>query len=229
MKGKRVFSRVLGARATTATLVGGLCLVIAGGVAFARVHTLAPKTINACANKASGALRVAGKCGVNESSYSWNTQGPKGAKGAKGPAGPAGAAGPAGPTGPSNAFAVTRAGPVNFSFSTRGSIAHLSLAAGKYAIFGKAWIYNDAGTGNSDVDCQLVASSGELDEGEVALDDKNVGPAKAGIMELTVLASLASSGGADLNCINNGGGQTYAKFIRITAIQVGSVTTTIQP
>jgi hypothetical protein len=51
MKGKRVFSRVLGARATTATLVGGLCLVIAGGVAFARVHTSAPKTISACANK----------------------------------------------------------------------------------------------------------------------------------------------------------------------------------
>jgi hypothetical protein len=48
-------------------------------------------------------------------------------------------------------------------------------------------------------------------------------------MQLNVLATLATAGGADLNCVNNGGGYTNARFIRITAIKVGSLTNKPQP
>jgi hypothetical protein len=62
--------------------------------------------IRACANKRTGALRLAGKCRRSERSVSWNqtgAQGPRGLvgpTGAGGPAGPGGTAGGAGQTGP---------------------------------------------------------------------------------------------------------------------------------
>jgi hypothetical protein len=59
--------------------------------------------IRACANKKTGALRLAGKCRHSERFVSWNqtgVQGPRGLLGATGTAGAAGAAGGAGQTGP---------------------------------------------------------------------------------------------------------------------------------
>lgn len=55
--------------------------------------------IHACANKKSGALRVAAKCKKNEKAVSWSIQGPAGNAGSQGAPGPQGAAGPQGSAG----------------------------------------------------------------------------------------------------------------------------------
>lgn len=60
--------------------------------------------INACVNKATGAVRIANACGRSETPLSWNQQGPAGSQG---PAGPPGAQGPAGPQGSAGPGAVT--------------------------------------------------------------------------------------------------------------------------
>lgn len=78
----------------------------------------ATTTVKACANKSTGALRLATKCKSTERAVSWGTtgargpqglqglQGPQGIQGmdgAPGPQGPEGVAGPAGPAGPQGA------------------------------------------------------------------------------------------------------------------------------
>jgi Collagen triple helix repeat (20 copies) len=157
-------------------------------------------------------------------------QGPAGATGAAGAQGPQGPQGLVGPVGPSDGFSVFRDGPVSLSFSTKVSIARLDLAAGSYVVIGKAAINNDAGTGFSDVECDLAASSGDFDRGRVALEDQNTpGSARAGIMALTVVTTLASAGAVNLNCINNGTGVTQANFIKVTAIKVGTLSNTPAP
>jgi hypothetical protein len=157
-------------------------------------------------------------------------QGPAGPAGPGGPAGAAGVTGPQGPTGPSDAFSRFRNGPVSLPFSATGkvSIAHLDLAAGSYVIVAKAWIENVAGVGTSNVECDLQLSTGDFDRGRVGLQDQNVGPEKHGIMALTVVGTLPAAGGADLNCVNFGGGLTSAHFIKITAIKVGSLVNAVQ-
>lgn len=63
------------------------------------------KSITACANKKTGAMRLLtkGKCKSTETSLSWNQQGPTGNTGEAGPAGPAGTAGPTGAAGATGA------------------------------------------------------------------------------------------------------------------------------
>jgi hypothetical protein len=159
-------------------------------------------------------------------------RGPRGFTGSRGPQGPAGAAGAAGaqgaqgPAGPSDAFSGFKDGPVTLNFTAAGkvSIARLDLAAGSYVVIGKAALNNEAGTGNSDVECDLAATNGDFDRGRVALEDQNIaGSARAGIMTLTVVTTLAAAGSLNLNCVNNGGGSTTASFIKVTAIKVGTV------
>jgi hypothetical protein len=77
-------SLVAAAAATAAYAVGA----IGGGT-----------TINACAGKENGALRVDDSCRHNEVALTWNTQGPQGPAGPQGPKGDTGATGPAGPQG----------------------------------------------------------------------------------------------------------------------------------
>lgn len=97
------------AAAVTAVLAGGgwALAAPAGGV------------IEGCANKHTGALRIAAKCKKHEKSISWNSQGPRGPvgdSGAPGPQGPRGAQGPqgaqgaTGPQGPAAAGSNALAG-----------------------------------------------------------------------------------------------------------------------
>jgi len=76
-------------------------LVGTGGLAFA---SSGGGVIRACANKKTGALRLAATCEKkNETAVAWNVQGPQGPAGPagqQGPQGPAGQTGPAGPQGP---------------------------------------------------------------------------------------------------------------------------------
>ncbi len=84
--------------AVAATALGTAVLVGGGGVAFA----VTTGTINACADRNTGALRVASECRTTEHALSWNQQGPagpQGPKGVQGELGPQGLQGPPGPQG----------------------------------------------------------------------------------------------------------------------------------
>ncbi len=86
-----------------AVALGPLMFAVQANAANAHRASKA-KTIHACYNNETGALRLAkgGGCGGGETSLSWNvrgTAGPRGAAGATGGSGPQGATGPVGVTG----------------------------------------------------------------------------------------------------------------------------------
>ena len=72
-------------------------LAACGGLALAA--TPSSPVIKACANKRSGALRIARKCRRGERFVSWNVQGTQGNRGSTGPKGFKGATGTTGATG----------------------------------------------------------------------------------------------------------------------------------
>jgi hypothetical protein len=117
---------------------------------------------------------------------------------------------------------------VPFSTTAYTILAHLTLPAGKYVIFGTTNITNNAGSGYTDARCQLAASTGDFDEAEVALEDVNVvGSAHAGSMAMNVVADMsAAAGSVDLRCRNEGTGVSNARFIKISAIRVGTLSNT---
>lgn len=82
--------------ALVVALVGLLALAAAG----ANAAIGGSETLNGCAKKANGALRLADTCKRNERSVAWSVQGPQGPKGDTGAQGPAGPQGPAGRQGP---------------------------------------------------------------------------------------------------------------------------------
>jgi hypothetical protein len=86
LKSKKVVALVLA--------TGAACLAI-GGVAVAQVT--GGGTIDACAKKNNGQLRLAGSdaCGPSETAVSWNVQGETGDPGPQGPKGETGPEGPA--------------------------------------------------------------------------------------------------------------------------------------
>src|SRR3954465_7477213 len=96
-------------------LVTAACL-LAGGitlVAGAGVDKKKSDTINGCAKKQDGRLRMvagAANCKRGERAVHWNVEGPHGPAGAQGPAGTQGSPGTAGAVGPAGPAGV--AGPV---------------------------------------------------------------------------------------------------------------------
>jgi len=78
-----------------------IALTALGGLAAAQGAQ--EETIEACANRKSGLVRIVGsaaRCRRNERPVSWNVLGPQGPQGPQGPTGAQGAAGPLGPAGP---------------------------------------------------------------------------------------------------------------------------------
>jgi hypothetical protein len=69
---------VIGTAAVSLAMFGGITAATAAGHA----------SIKACANKKTGALRLAKACHHNEKRVTWAAQGARGEKGARGPAGP---------------------------------------------------------------------------------------------------------------------------------------------
>ena len=74
-------------------------LAASAGLAVAATSTGVP-VIRACANKKTGALRLASKCRRNERAISWNKNGPQGTPGPTGGSGTTGATGAQGSPGP---------------------------------------------------------------------------------------------------------------------------------
>jgi len=153
---------------------------------------------------------------------------PVGAKGAKGATGPpgstgtTGAKGDTGPRGPSDAYSTSVVGPVAMAQLTLVKLASLSLSAGKYVIFAKAYFDADPGIVGT-VECTLRA------EGDSDLSDATVykplsgTPDQPQTLTTNVLHEYSASGTADFIC---GSTDTVsADHVVVTAIKVASLTT----
>jgi len=144
--------------------------------------------------------------------------------------GPQGGEGDTGDRGPSNGFASFTDGPVFLPFSTFTTIASLSLPAGSFLVLAKASITNDAGTGDTGARCRLVSPATQADEALAGLEDVNIaGSADAGVITMIVATTLATPGDMTLRCRNEGGGTTNARFIKLSAIQVGALSNVASP
>jgi hypothetical protein len=156
--------------------------------------------------------------------------GAKGAAGPPGPAGPAGSTGAKGDTGqqgPSNAYSVSVAGPVAMAAQTLVQLASLSLPAGKYVIFAKAWFDGDP-TGLLDtVDCRLRAES-DSDTSSATAYTTSSPPSPTPVHQPQMLSNnlvheYSTAGTADFICGSTN--SVSARNVVVTAIKVASLTT----
>jgi hypothetical protein len=183
-------------------------------------------------------------CNQFEHPLGWNIRGPTGATGATGPTGrtgPTGPTGPAGPTGPSGATGPTGAtGPVGPASTPASVIARVNSAAvpvypatatiatlipppGNWLITVLGEAHNNGGPG-LDVACDLVKNPGAtLLASTWAEDDDGT----AGELAIREVASSNGNNSFALVCqtVDFQGGNNEIPFLRMTAIQVGTVTT----
>jgi len=158
-------------------------------------------------SRGSGALRVRRA-----------SRGNRAFSGSQGPQGPKG---DTGQIGPSNAYSSFKNGSVSLP-STLGTIAKLSIpAAGNYVINGKVVLHDDVNTA-VDVQCKLVAG-GDFDQSQTLLTGNTAGFVSDDTAALQVVHQFTAAGEVDLQC-NGFGVNADASWIKITAIQVGSLT-----
>ena len=93
---RRILSSLLPSPAMAVAFT--VLVAVSGGLAAAATSTGGP-VIGACANKKTGALRLASKCRRNERAIRWNQTGPPGPRGLAGATGATGATGASGATG----------------------------------------------------------------------------------------------------------------------------------
>jgi hypothetical protein len=121
-------------------------VAVSAGLAVAATSGSGP-VIRACANKKTGALRLASKCRRNERAIQWNQTGPQGPaglagrNGASGTTGPAGQTGPQGPgatqiatsvTGPRTSFPIATVGPWTLRMECTVDVSVNILGPGHY-------------------------------------------------------------------------------------------------
>jgi hypothetical protein len=159
-------------------------------------------------------------------------------KALRGQAGAAGPTGPQGPTGPEGAAratgalvpagtaaAVTGSKATATATDTLGVIATLPLPAGDWVVFAKAWAEDQTAGFSTRLDCSLGAGS-EVDTVVARLQDPTVtGSAFRSTLAFNVPARLSTAGQAVLECQAGGGSSVTINDIRISAIEVGSLST----
>lgn len=103
-------------------VAAGLLGLAAGGSGWAVAATAGSPVIRACANKRTGALRLARRCRHNERRVTWNQVGPQGPAGPRGRTGLTGRTGAAGAPGATGAIGAQGApGPGASSFAAGAS------------------------------------------------------------------------------------------------------------
>jgi hypothetical protein len=110
-------------------------------------------------------------------------------------------------------------GPVTVTGSTLKTVASMSLGAGSWAIFAKAFLHG--GTKPSVVLCQLTAGA-DFDPADAALE---TGPGSAfeQTIALNVVHKFSTAGSVTLAC-KSPGTTVSVNYIKITAIQAGTLT-----
>jgi len=102
--------------------------------------------------------------------------------------------------------------------NSAGSVASLTLAAGNYVVWAKAWFQN-AGIGSGVVTCTLNAGA-KLDEARLTLSS-----GAAGTGSLVGVTSPASSTSVTVQCADGGGVvDATASDVRIVAVKVEALT-----
>lgn len=195
------------AAAVIALIAGGTYALAAGG-----------GTIHACAKNSNGVLRIARRCKKGEHGVTWNVRGLPGIQGPKGDTGP---------ISPSNAYSSFKNDSVSLT-SALSTVAQLSVpAAGGYVINAKLDLHDNVNT-PVDAQCQLVVAGTNLDQSETSLTG-NGGTAVADeTAALQAVHQFSAAGEVDLQCTGFGV-STTAGLIKITAIQVGSLTNSASP
>jgi hypothetical protein len=126
-------------------------------------------------------------------------------------------------------FVASHNGAIFVPFFSATTLGHLSLPAGSYTVTAKAWMQSQAGTGNSSVFCKLTLG-GTSDQGQADAQDGNAStgtePVRNEMMNLSVTNRIGHAGKVLLTCRNFGGGDTFLKFIKITAVTVRKITKT---
>jgi hypothetical protein len=144
----------------------------------------------------------------------------KGARGPAGAPGQVGSQGKPGAAGPSAAFSGSSAGA---AFTGTGSVASLNVPAGNYAISATAYAWNVTSPGGATVliDCTMTAGTNtdELRVELAPLDD----PGDAQSLAFSLAHTFSAAGTINITCDNFGQEVAYNN-VRITAIQVGSLT-----
>ena len=144
--------------------------------------------------------------------------GPRGPAGAPGPPGPPGSPGPAGstgPAGPSAAYSKSVVGPAAVP-TAMTTLASLTIPqAGSYVIWAKAYA---SGTSAFDVTCMLLAGT-DSDTSKVHADHVS------NTVTTIVAHQYAAAGTANFQCAAASAGTETMNYIKIVAIQTGSLAT----
>ena len=208
-------------RVRAVTLLSVALALLAGGVAYA--VTTGPidssGVIHGCYYPATTGgshkvvLQDVGKsCPTGTTAITWNQKGP---------------AGPQGPAGPSDAFAKVVNGPVAAPVGS-STVASLDIpVAGDYVISSKMFLTFDQSLFSSVVyECDLQAGSDTDVTRGIAGAEASLpgGPApEGGLIVNSLVHQFTSPGTIDLSCFV--GNPSSLNFITITAILVGSLTT----
>jgi hypothetical protein len=167
-------------------------------------------TIRACANKKTGALRLANKCRKGERAVSWSRTGPQGVAGLAGAKGATGTEGPKGPEGAQGPGATSFTSPplphgtvTYVTLATVGGGVNLLAACGNA---GEPSLKFEA-TGASDV----FQGSGLLSRGTEALPDEDflaheVSFSNANLVSFDGMLRNSTAGGKFARVLVSGGG-----------------------
>jgi len=194
-----------------------------------------PTVFFACVNNNSGTIHITtadATCPNNEQKISWNQVGPAGPTGPTGPAGPAGPQGPAGPTGPqgdrgpSNGFSVQKENISLMVSDGLKSLATLTLPspAGNYIINATATLDNGTAT-NTRVLCVLIFSNGTSEFFRATVPGTTFTPGFAGDESPSITTGMPNFFGTISVACQTANADIFAGEVDITAVQVGSLTT----
>jgi Collagen triple helix repeat (20 copies) len=152
--------------------------------------------------------------------------GATGATGATGAAGAAGAQGAVGPTGPSAVYlrskdSVAAPNPIDLNSATTTVLA-LDVPAGKYLVTAKLVAANQVN--DTETDCRLIAGADTDESFAWAAGIQSQIP-----MSLMLTHDFAAAGQIQLNCTDSGIGASILKRLKVSALKVGEITTSVQP
>ena len=186
-------------------------------------------TIHGCVkNGALYVVKAGMRCPKHTRSLPFGQKGPQGTRGHQGSQGPQGLQGQQGiqgnpgTPGPSAAFFGSHDPGIVVDSAALTSIGSLNVPAGNYVIVATAGA-RDNSVSNTEIQCELIAAA-DIDQTRAVLGSVGT-PGSAQALSFNLVHTFNSAGSIDLQCTSGGVNDVAFGNIRITAIQVGSLTT----
>jgi hypothetical protein len=215
----------------TAAVAAVLGAGASGAVTLAAASS--SETINACARKKNGQLRLAaaGKCRHSETAIRWNVSGPTGASGSRGLQGPQGIQGiqgnqgVPGQRGPSDGYGISKPDPTGAAIPLNGSyttVASETVPAGSYYASEDVEFNGTAGT---EAFCYLTAqptsgSATYVGGGDILAIDQSsatsVSGSSSGLITTPTQSVLA------IRCASIGSGAASIQRANLAALAAGA-------